>query len=221
MSRSVALCVLILSVPSVASAGESPVVPVVIECFGPRAPGPRWYVVGGLGASPVVSPAADSPAGGALAPASSRQPDGPDRRLATRGLAVLAVGMAGSEGPLRGGAEVVSLLGALGETPSGYTALVTYAGGDFGGGFAQLGLGLGGLWGGDRAGLDRVAGIVRGELGARLSDGVALVVRGDLLLGSELVSPIASVGLQWIPGERAPRPPRKPQRNPLEGAPAI
>ena len=136
---------------------------------------------------------------------------------------MVGVGLVGTEGSIRGGAELLTLFGHRADATSGYSAFITYAGADFGVGFIQAGFGLGSFWGGDRRGLDRVAGTAHSELGVRLAEGIAVLVRGDVLLGDEIINPVATLGLQWIPGERRPRPePRRlRRRNPLEGAPAV
>lgn len=188
-----------------------------------RAGGPSWFVTGGPGVARSADPLAPD-VDTTRAPISAEvEPVDAEPGERARVL-MLGVGVAGSEGRIRGGAELLSLVGRRGDATSGYTGLVTYAGGDLGAGFVQTGLGLGSFWGGERRGLDRLAGAAHGEIGVRLGGQLAVLVRGDLLVGRELVAPIASVGLQWAPGGglEAPRPPpREDRRNPLRGQPAI
>jgi hypothetical protein len=170
---------------------------------------PDWFITGGPGVGRTSALILPGDAG-SRAPTSAEPgvfeptPAGADGRAR---LLMLGVGMAGTEGSIRGSAEIMTLVGRRADAISGYTAVVTYAGADFDIGFVMSGLGIGSYWGGDRRGLDRIAGTAHGELGVRLSRRVAVVIRGDLLLGSEIVNPVAVLGLQWAPGEPARRPP--------------
>jgi hypothetical protein len=119
-------------------------------------------------------------------------------------LATVALGLAGSEGRLRGGGELFSVLGLAGGDTTGYSGAVTYAGLDLGAAFAQAGLGLGGYWGGERSesGLGLLAGTAHAQIGVRVMRQLVLLGRCDLLVNGDAIAPVGSVGLQWIPGER-------------------
>lgn len=115
-------------------------------------------------------------------------------------LATIAIGLAGSEGRVRGGGELMTVLGFAGDT-AGYTAFVTYAGVTGRRLFAQTGLGLGMLWGrpaDDRGFVDRLAGDLRVEIGVNLHDQWMVVGRGDLIVGQAALEPVATLALQWM-----------------------
>lgn len=120
-----------------------------------------------------------------------------DPRLATFGL-----GLVGSEGRARGGGEIATVIG-FGDRTAGFTSVVTYAGVDQGRVYTVAGLGFGTYWGAGRFGtFDALAGDVRAELGVRLTRKWIVLGRGDLIMNSDAVSPVASLGLQWIPKAR-------------------
>jgi hypothetical protein len=115
-------------------------------------------------------------------------------------LATLGVGLVGTEGRARGGAELFTILGMTEHTTDGFTGVVTYAGLDQGRVFAQGGLGLGSYWGHGRAGtLDALAGDARGELGLRLHPQWLVVGRADFLLNSISGAAVGTLALQFIP----------------------
>jgi len=118
----------------------------------------------------------------------------PDVRLAT-----LGVGVVGTEGRLRGGGELFTILG-MGERTTGFAGALTYAGVDHGRVFTHAGLGIGSYWGDGRAGtLAAIAGVARAELGVRLHPQWLVVARGDYLLNDISASRIGTLALQWIP----------------------
>jgi hypothetical protein len=121
----------------------------------------------------------------------------PARRDEDDRIGVFAIGLAGTEGRVRGGVEVISTL-RFDDRAAGHTALVTSAGLDRGRAFAMAGLGVGAYWGDARA-LGRLAGNAHAALGIRLSRRVVLLGRADVLINDELALPLFSVGLQWAP----------------------
>jgi hypothetical protein len=110
-----------------------------------------------------------------------------------------AFGFTGSEGLLRGGGEVVSMIGSGNDHTGGYAGVVTYAGFESGRVLAQAGFGLGLPWitDGDSLGVN-VDGNIHVRLGARLREDLVLLTRGDLLRWSRL-GQVVTVGLQWTP----------------------
>lgn len=115
-------------------------------------------------------------------------------------LAMLGLGLVGSEGTIRAGGEVFTLLGVSGDA-SGYTSAVTFAGLDNGRAFTQGGLGIGTYWGADRIGtLAAIAGNAHAQVGIRITRQFIALGRGDLIVNSVGVSSVATFGLQWIPG---------------------
>jgi hypothetical protein len=116
-------------------------------------------------------------------------------------LAILSTGLVGTEGPFRGGGELSTILGLGGDHTTGFTAVVTYAGLDSGRLFVHGGLGVGRYWGGERAGgVADFAGTMRAELGLRLTDHWLIAGRADLLTNTISTSPVATIGIQWVPG---------------------
>lgn len=118
----------------------------------------------------------------------------------TNPLVSLGAGLVGTEGRLRGGAEVLTIM-AAGRSTVGYTGFLTYGGVDSGRLFVQTGLGIGAYWGArNDPETSRIAGIAHAELGLRLTDGFSVLARGDFLLGRETSNAIGTLGLQWVPG---------------------
>ncbi len=114
-------------------------------------------------------------------------------------LATLALGLIGTEGLVRGGGELFTILG-LGERTTGYAGLVTYAGFDQGRLFAHAGLGIGSYWGDGRAGtLAAVAGDARAEIGLRLHARWLAVGRADYLLNDISATTVGTLAVQYIP----------------------
>ena len=110
-----------------------------------------------------------------------------------------AFGWVGGEGRVRGGGEIVSMIGSGDDHTGGYAGVVTYAGFESGHVIAQAGFGLGVPWitDGDHLGVN-VDGNIHLRLGARLHDNLVLITRGDLLRWSRL-GQVVTVGLQWTP----------------------
>ncbi len=162
---------------------------------------PQLVVVAGTshGGDRQLAPRASSPptcatcfAAGGGAPIMDRASD---PRLATVGL-----GLVGSEGIIRGGGELFTILGFGDAGTSGYSGVVTTVGLDNGRLFATGGLGMGSYWGGEHdSALDAVAGCARAELGLRVHDAWMILGRGDLLVNSTSVSPVVTLGLEWVP----------------------
>lgn len=118
-------------------------------------------------------------------------------------LATLAVGMIGTEGRVRGGGELFTILGVGSDRTSGYTAVVTYAGLDSGRVFTHAGLGLGTYWGAEHATrFDALAGNLRGEVGVHVHPSWIVVGRGDMIVNQTSASPVLTLGLEWVPGGR-------------------
>jgi hypothetical protein len=118
-------------------------------------------------------------------------------------LAMLGVGMVGSEGRKRGGGELFTILGLGNEQTTGYTSFVTYGGLDYDRVFAQIGLGLGRYWGVQRDGfMSSFAGNARAELGVRLTPRWIVVGRTDIIANNTEVSPFVTLGLQFLPYAR-------------------
>lgn len=118
-----------------------------------------------------------------------------DPRLATVGL-----GLVGNEGRIRGGGELFTILGFGDAGTSGYSGVVTTVGVDSGRLFATGGLGLGSYWGGQHDSFtSALAGNARAELGLRVHDAWMILGRGDLLVNSTSVSPVVTLGLEWVP----------------------
>ncbi|HUH05030.1 MAG TPA: hypothetical protein VML75_23695 [Kofleriaceae bacterium] len=118
-------------------------------------------------------------------------------------LATLAVGIIGTEGRIRGGGELFTILGVGSDRTSGYTAVVTYAGLDSGRVFTHGGLGVGSYWGAEHATrFDALAGNLRGEVGLHVHPSWIVVGRGDLIVNQTSASPVLTLALEWIPGGR-------------------
>jgi hypothetical protein len=116
-------------------------------------------------------------------------------------LATLAVGLVGTEGRVRGGGELFTILGIGNERTSGYTSVVTYAGLDSGRVFAHGGLGVGSYWGAEHATrFQALAGNVRGEVGVHVHPSWIVVGRGDVIVNTTSASPVLTLALAWIPG---------------------
>jgi hypothetical protein len=161
-----------------------------------------WFVVAGASHGgdaqlvPEAAPAA--PCATCFAAGEAMETDG----AAGARLATIGAGLAGREGALRGGGELMTILG-MGDSTSGYTAVVTYGGLDSGRLFVQGGIGLGSYWGGDHGSMvDALAGDVRAELGVRLHQQWQVLGRGDLLVNNTSVAPVVTLGLQWTPHAR-------------------
>jgi hypothetical protein len=115
-------------------------------------------------------------------------------------LATLGLGVIGTEGRARGGAELFTILGMTQDHTDGFAGVVTYAGLDIGRVFAQTGLGVGSYWGSGRAGsLAAVAGDARAELGVRMHPQWLVVARGDYILNDISASTVGTLALQFIP----------------------
>jgi hypothetical protein len=118
-------------------------------------------------------------------------------------LATVAVGIIGTEGRIRGGGELFTILGVGSDRTSGYTAVVTYAGLDSGRVFAHGGLGVGSYWGAEHATrFDALAGNLRGEVGVHVHPSWIVVGRGDVIVNQTSASPVLTLALEWIPGAR-------------------
>ena len=120
-------------------------------------------------------------------------------RLLDSPLYTFAFGWVGNQGRVRGGAEVVTMIGSGDQITGGYAGFVTYAGFETHRAIAQAGVGLGIPWitDGDRLGVS-FDGNIHVRLGARVTDRVVLITRGDLLRWSHL-GRVVTVGLQWTP----------------------
>lgn len=115
---------------------------------------------------------------------------------------VLSFGVAGDEGPIRGGTEMLTIFGFSDTATVGFTGVSTFAG--FTGEYLYLtfGLGLGSYWGEDRLGtLDGLAGTARGELGLRITDNWVVSLRGDLLVSQNDTQPFLTIGITWLGGQ--------------------
>lgn len=110
-----------------------------------------------------------------------------------------AVGVGGTEGRFRGGAEVVGMIGTGTDVTGGYAGLLTYAGFEVHRTIAQAGVGIGIPWitDGDRWG-KTWDGNVHLRVGVRVTKSLVLITRGDLLRDSRLGS-VVTAGVEWSP----------------------
>jgi hypothetical protein len=110
-----------------------------------------------------------------------------------------ALGLGGTEGSFRGGAELVGMIGSGTGVTGGYTGLLTFAGFEYHRTIAQAGVGIGVPWitDGDRWGRT-LEGNVHLRVGVRVTDEFVFVTRGDLLRDSRLGS-VVTAGLEWSP----------------------
>jgi len=123
----------------------------------------------------------------------------PAARVLDGPVYTFAVGLGGTEGRFRGGAEVVGMIGSGSGVAGGFAGLLTFAGFEIHRTIAEAGVGVGVPWitDGDRWGRT-LEGNVHLRVGVRMTDTLVLITRGDLLRDSRLGS-VVTAGVEWSP----------------------